>query len=277
MTLKDRLYVDRLYNPIGWKLLPLVTRYSYPWMTRRLASHDVVLMNNGYEEDPSVGLELDDSDEPSRFPIQLYHATATQAGDLAGKRVLEVGCGHGGGASYLTRTQRPASYTGLDLNPAGIEFCRERHSVPDLDFVRGNAEDLPFPDESFDAVINVESSHCYPHFGVFLEEVARVLSPGGYFLYTDSRPRELIADWEAALAAAPLQMISHRDIKDEVMRGMQTQWQLSSMSRSDQRALRQLFGLYEDMDMRNGKIYRELETGGFSYRMYCFAKPSADR
>ncbi|CPR12743.1 methyltransferase [Mycobacterium bohemicum DSM 44277] len=36
-----------------------------------------------------------------------------------GKKVLEVSCGHGGGASYLTRSQHPASYTGLVLSPAG--------------------------------------------------------------------------------------------------------------------------------------------------------------
>ena len=77
-------------------------------------------------------------------PIQLYHSTATRAGELAGKRVLEVGCGHGGGASYLTRTLGPASYVGLDLNSAGIEFCRRRHQVPGLEFVQGNAENLPF-------------------------------------------------------------------------------------------------------------------------------------
>jgi hypothetical protein len=29
---------DRLYNPVGWKLLPTVTKYTYPWMTRRLAA-----------------------------------------------------------------------------------------------------------------------------------------------------------------------------------------------------------------------------------------------
>lgn len=276
MTLKERLYIGRLYNPIGWKLLPTMTKYSYPWMTHRLAAHDVVMMNNGYEEDPPLGLKLEESDEPSRYPLQLYHATATQAGGLTGKRVLEVGCGHGGGASYLTRTHRPASYTGLDLNPAGIEFCRQRHQIPNLDFVRGNAEDLPFPDESFDAVINVESSHCYPHLGVFLDEVARVLTPGGHFLYTDSRPKELLDEWDAALAKAPLEMISQRDIRIEVMRGMQTRWELSSMSKGDQRALRQLFGLRDDMDMRNGKVYRELETGGFAYRLYLFTKPRAD-
>ena len=51
----------------------------------------------------------------------------------------------------------PASYTGLDLNPAGLALCRKRHNLPSLDFVRGDAENLPFPDQSFDAVINIES------------------------------------------------------------------------------------------------------------------------
>ena len=131
--------------------------------------------------------------------------------DLSGKRVLEASCGHGGGASYLVRTLHPASYTGLDLNPAGIEFCRKRHNLPGLDFVQGNAEELPFADQSFDAVINVEASHLYPHFARFLAEVARVLAPGGHFLYTDFRRRRDIAEWDAALADAPMRMLSRED------------------------------------------------------------------
>jgi ubiquinone/menaquinone biosynthesis C-methylase UbiE len=273
MALKERV----LYHPIVWKLNVKVANYAFPKITRRVAGHDVLFLNFGYEEDPPIGLELDASDEPNRFLINLYHATATQAGHLAGKRVLEVGCGHGGGASYLTRTHHPASYTGLDLNPAGIAFCRKRHPLPDLEFVHGNAEDLPFPDESFDALINVESSYCYPQFRVFLAEVARVLCPGGHFLYTDARPRGLVADWEAEPANAPLQMISQRVIDAEVMRGMQTQWQTSSMSGSYRRGLRMIFGVHGDMDVRKSTGYRALESGAFSYRMYCFAKPGADR
>jgi cyclopropane fatty-acyl-phospholipid synthase-like methyltransferase len=49
--------------------------------------------------------------------------TARQQADLSGKRVLEVSCGHGGGASYVVRTLRPASYTGLDLSTDAIAFC----------------------------------------------------------------------------------------------------------------------------------------------------------
>ncbi len=44
---------------------------------------------------------------------------------------------------------------------------------------------LPFPDNSFDAVINIESSHCYPSREQFFAETARVLRTGGLFLYAD--------------------------------------------------------------------------------------------
>ena len=173
-------FVNRLVtNPVVFRLLftSFVTK-RFASQTRLLGGDDWLFFNYGYEEDPPMALPLAASDEPHRFFIQLYHRTATQV-DLSGKRVLEVSCGHGGGASYLTRTLHPASYTGLDLNPAGIEFCRKRHNLPGLDFVHGDAENLPFADQSFDAVVNVEASHLYPHFPRFLAEVARMLAPEG--------------------------------------------------------------------------------------------------
>src|SRR6478609_12235299 len=93
----------------------LVSRSFDRIQTRMFAADDVVFLNIGYEEDPPMALQLRESDEPNRFYIQLYHRVATQA-DLRSKRVLEVGCGHGGGASYHTRTLGPASYPGLDVN-----------------------------------------------------------------------------------------------------------------------------------------------------------------
>ena len=149
----------------------------------------MVFLNVGYEEDPPMALPLAESDEPNRFHIQLYHRIATQA-DLEGKRVLEVGCGHGGGASYLMRTLRPASYTGLDLNRAGIAFCRKTHNLLGVDFVHGDAEKLPFPDQSFDAVINVESSGAYPHFLPFPRRSCPRAAPGRSFpVRRSSAPR----------------------------------------------------------------------------------------
>ena len=260
MVLKYRLQS----NPLVGKL---ATKYLLPLGTRQVGD-DVVFFNFGYEEDPPMALPLAASDEPNRYCIQLYHLTASQV-DLTGKRVLEVSCGAGGGASYTVRTLHPASYTGLDLNPASIEFCRKRHNLPGLDFVQGDAEDLPFADESFDTVINVEASHQYPHFPRFLAEAARVLRGGGHFLYTDSRRRPVVAEWEAALADAPLRRISERHIDEEAKRGLAANTQRSQelISRRApafvQAVIRYGVGVM-DWDIRR--------AGGISYRVYCFAK-----
>ena len=250
-----------------------VSKLFYRTQTHLVGADDVVFLNVGYEEDPPMAVPLAESDEPNRFHIQLYHRVATQS-DLRGKRILEVGCGHGGGASYLMRSLRPASYTGLDLNRAGIAFCRKTHDLVGVDFVHGNAERLPFPDQSFDAVINIESSGAYPHFSDFLAEVARVLRPGGDFLYTDLRPRESVDKWEAALAGAPMRMISHENINAEILRGMEinTQRILDLIDRVP-RYLRPIARAF--VGIQGSPFYRAMECGKYSFRMYRFSRVEA--
>ena len=251
--------------------LKMVNKYWYPFITRRLLVDEVLFLNYGYEEDPPLGLRLAVSDEPDRFCIQLYHSTATQA-DLTGKQVLEVSCGHGGGASYLVRTLQPASYSGLDFNPAAVAFCRERHNLPGLNFVEGDAENLPFDDESFDAVLNVEAGLHYPHFPLFLAEVARVLRPGGHFLYADLRPREAISAWEAALADVPLRLTSERIVNAEVLRGMERNSQRSKdlVARHLPALLRRIGN--EFAGVQGSQVYRDLQRGKLSYRTFLFKK-----
>lgn len=251
-------------NPIVAKL---TTKYFLPLGTRQVGN-DVVFFNFGYEEDPPLGLPLSDADEQNRYGIQLYHQTASQI-DLTGKKVLEVSCGAGGGASYIVRTLGPASYTGLDLNPASIELCQKRHRLPGLDFVQGDAMNLPFPAESFDVLLNVEASHQYPDFPKFLEEVVRVLRPGGHFLYTDSRRIPHIAGWEAVLAAAPLRKVSERDIEAEAKRGLaaitrRTQEQVGNRAPAFVGAVTRYAAGLMDRDLR--------KDGGFTYRIYHFVK-----
>ncbi|GBE68197.1 phthiotriol/phenolphthiotriol dimycocerosates methyltransferase [Mycobacterium sp. MFM001] len=248
---------------IATRLAPLVFKPYYS-LTSRFASDDFVFLNMSYEENPPMGLPLDPADEPNRYFINFYHAVATQNGDLAGKRVLEVSCGQGGGASYLTRTFRPDAYAGLDRNRAGIEFCRRRHQLPGLGFVHGDAQRLPFPDQSFDAVINIEASTHYPDFPRFLAEVARVLTPGGRFLYADVRPAEQIPAWEADLAACPLRIVSWRDISDDVARGMEHNAQLKAHN------MRYLPAPIAKRYVANACQSLRSEAG--SYRMYCLAR-----
>ena len=277
MPTKNRLvstpYANRLVtSPFVFNLLfTSFAKNRFASQTRLLGGDDWLFFNYGYEEDPPMAVPLSASDEPHRFFIQLYHRTATQV-DLSGKRVLEVSCGHGGGASYLMRTFHPASYTGLDLNPAGIEFCQQRHHLDGLGFVEGNAEDLPFADESFDAVLNVEASHLYPHFPRFLAEVARVLAPGGHFLYADFRRRRGIAQWEAALADAPMRELSSAVIDGEVLRGNKknSPRKHDLISRHGS-AIPRGFARYAS-DMTDWAFNGALRTGEFTYRVYCFAK-----
>lgn len=254
------------------KFIQFIYQYFYPYLTRRLRSDDVLFLNYGYEEDPPMGVPLPASDERDRYFIQLYHRIATQV-DLAGKRVLEVGCGHGGGASYLMRTTHPAAYTGLDLNPVGIAFCQQRHHLDGLEFVKGDAEQLPFPDQSFDAVINIESSHLYREFPRFLDEVGRVLSPGGHFLYADFRFADTVAAWEAQLANSPMSMLSHTTINEQVMRGMEknSQWWVRAVERLVPAFLHRWLLVHGYVLV--WRVYQDMQRGGSTdYRMYCFAK-----
>jgi SAM-dependent methyltransferase len=166
----------------------------------------------------------------------------------------------------------PRSYTGLDLNPTGIRFCQQRHVVPALSFMQGDAQNLPLPDKSLDAVINVEASHCYPDFPRFLAEVARVLRPGGHFLYADFRFSEGIGEWERDIAAAPLKVVRTRDIGQNVLKGMDCNGE-RSLALIRERLPRFLQGLGRDFaGVPGSRVYVAIQQGELSYRSWCFSK-----
>lgn len=78
--------------------------------------------------------------------------------------------------------------TALDLIPEHLTICRdesERLGITNVRLVHGTAVALPFPQGSFDIVINIESSHMYPDWSAFACSVARVLRIGGAFAWTD--------------------------------------------------------------------------------------------
>lgn len=179
------------------------------------------LMNYGYA-DPDCStraLALLPADDDERYPIALYHHVASLA-PVAGREVLEVGSGRGGGASYVARYLKPARMVGVDLSGKAVKFSNARHRIENLHFRQGDAEQLPFDDASFDSVINVESSFCYPSIDRFFAEVRRVLRPGGHLHYTDLRLAYEIDAWRNAIAHSGLELVFERNITANVIEAL---------------------------------------------------------
>jgi len=114
-------------------------------------------------------------------------ALLERAGEVAGRRVLDVGTG--AGATALGFLARGAQVVGLDLTPAMLETARaqaEARGLTGFETRLGDAAALPFPDASFDIVTCRVCAH---HFGRAREavgEMARVLRPGAQLLLVDS-------------------------------------------------------------------------------------------
>ena len=147
------------------------------------ASPDFSLMNYGYADEQVAVERVDDG--PEHFCLRLYHRVLRDT-DLEGMRVLEVSCGRGGGANFIKQAYRPRVVCGLDLSKGSIELARRRFGKQDgLRFEVGNAERLPYEDDEFGVVLNVEASHLYDDREKFFCEVRRVLVSGGWFFFTD--------------------------------------------------------------------------------------------
>lgn len=183
---------------------------------------DINFLNYGYAplgpHEPVVDLRPGAGAE--EYSLRLYRRVAG-AVELRGKDVLEVGCGRGGGAAFILGHFGPRSVTGVDYVEDAVSYCNARHLLDGLSFKRGDAEDLPFPDASFDAVVNVESSHCYPAVDRFLGEVVRVLRGGGHLLLADLRPRREMDRFREQIARAGLSIVEEESITPNVLKALE--------------------------------------------------------
>jgi ubiquinone/menaquinone biosynthesis C-methylase UbiE len=152
----------------------------------------------------------------------MYHSLALKS-VVAGKQVLEVGSGRGGGARYLATSLKPASYIGLDIAQSAVDLANKLHSVPNLKFIQGSAEAIPLPENSIDVVLNVESCHGYGSVETFLKEVKRVLKPGGHLLLVDFRYTAQMDLFKQQLKECGLKYLSEEDITGNVVRAIEAE------------------------------------------------------
>jgi ubiquinone/menaquinone biosynthesis C-methylase UbiE len=183
---------------------------------------DVVFMNYGYA-DPAQKIDLHPEEEPHRYAIQLYHHM-TESIDFRNKAVVEVGSGRGGGLSYIVKRWAPVSSIGIDLCKEAVRFCNNYYQLMGLSFFHGDAQNLPLEDESCDIVVNVESSHRYANFEIFLSEVHRVLRNGGLFLFADYRSKKKLPTLRKAMEQVSFKVIKEEFINPQVVSALQEDW-----------------------------------------------------
>lgn len=115
----------------------------------------------------------------ARHEYAPWMADALGYAETAGLDVLDVGCGQGIDLIWYARAG--ARVTGIDLTPRHVELARAHLAVLELSgtVIEGDAERLPFADESFDRVSSNGVLHHTPNIDAALREIHRVLRHGG--------------------------------------------------------------------------------------------------
>jgi len=152
---------------------------------------------------------------PSTIDPRIFHVKLIRdhLGDLAGKRVLDVGCGKGRFARVFHEQQPEAELWGLDISeemlryvPAGIHTCA------------GSMTELPFDDESFDCAYATESLEHAVEVGRAVSEICRVVKPGGRIAIIDKNAEHWgqldTPEWEKWFTRKELESLLRRHCRE---------------------------------------------------------------
>jgi len=262
-----------MFSRTSPKLRSVLFKPLYQFMARSYQKGDWKFMNYGYApvSGDNLDISLDEADIDNRFCIQLYdHCTEPIA--LKDLKVLEVGSGRGGGADYIKRYLEPREMVGVDFSEDAVRLCNKNFDVDGLSFRTGNAESLPFGDDSFDVVINVESSHCYSSMDAFLAQVQRVLREDGYFLFTDFRRKEEVENLRRSLTNSGLRFIEETDITQNIIEALRLDHERRN-ALIKERSPKPLVGFFRQFSGTNGSlIYDRFVRGETIYLSFVFQK-----
>ncbi|MBQ7470242.1 MAG: class I SAM-dependent methyltransferase [Pseudobutyrivibrio sp.] len=125
--------------------------------------------------------------------------------------LLDCGCGTGPMISLLYENDSSKNYTGLDITPKMIEVAKNKN-LEGVNWVVGDCENLPFEENSFDAIICSNSFHHYPNPQKFFNSAKRVLKPGGRLILQDYTASKFVL-WIMNHAEMPFaNLMGHGDV-----------------------------------------------------------------
>jgi SAM-dependent methyltransferase len=142
--------------------------------------------------------------EPRWGLWQLPESDLRILGDVAGKDVLELGCGAAQWSILLAKLgARPV---GIDSSERQLEHAREALSAAGLDFplIQTPAESIPLPDASFDVVFADHGANRFADPRSWVPEAARLLRPEGLLAFSGSTPFEVMCWNEPADRMEPV-------------------------------------------------------------------------
>ena len=249
-----------------------LSKFGYEMAAKNFQFEDWRFMNFGYVyENDKDSPVLEKTDELDRYFIQLYDHLIKDL-NVENKKILEVGSGRGGGANYISKYYKPLSYVGIDISQNAIDFSNRVNNIDTLSFEQGDAENLSFKDQTFDIVINVESSHCYGSFDKFLSEVFRVLPSDGYFAFTDIMTISKWDEIEKIINNSKFRKIYEKDISQNALNSLTkvSEWRKTWLEDKFPSFVR---GVAEDISAVKGtRPYNKLESGKLIYKTYLFVK-----
>jgi 2-polyprenyl-3-methyl-5-hydroxy-6-metoxy-1,4-benzoquinol methylase len=96
------------------------------------------------------------------------------------KVVLDIACGEGYGSKLLSA--KASKVYGVDIDPVTVQNATNKYKAPNLSFIQGSADKIPLADSSVDTVVSFETIEHHDKHGEMLNEIKRVLKPGGILI-----------------------------------------------------------------------------------------------
>jgi len=182
-------------------------------------------LENGVFTDIEVARRYDrEAGVWARYVSRSFVSVAKRWG-VSGGSVLDVGTGTGVLAIEFAKGIPAASVVGLDLSDVALELARDnaqRSRVSSrVSFEKGDAEDMPFEDDTFDLVISGNTLHLLKNPVRMFNEIQRVLKPGGRFLVSDFR-----RSWLGILTEHVRSAYSAEEVRDLLRQSELQDWKV---------------------------------------------------